>query len=287
MAIHLRGAQAAQKLTEQFRQEAQALIERGITPTLAILRVGEREDDLAYERGALKRCEQIGIKVVRFVLSQDATQQQLLDAIDAINADETIDGCLMFRPLPSHLNDEQARGRLRPEKDVDGITDGSMCGVYSGTGNGFSPCTAEACIEILRHYQIPIKGRRAVVVGRSLVIGKPVSMLLLAEHATLTICHTKTENLAAVCREAEILIVAAGKAQMLGAESVSPGQTVLDVGIHVDAAGNLCGDVRFDEVEPIVGAITPVPGGVGSVTSTVLAGHVLQAARRGRGKSPA
>lgn len=285
MAMLLRGADTARVLTERMKGEAVALSARGIVPTLAILRVGEREDDLSYERGAMKRCEQVGIAVRRFLLPSGVTQEKLLETVDSINADPEIDGCLIFRPLPGHLDDGQVRARLLPAKDVDGITDGSMSAVYSGSGQGFSPCTAQACVEILKNSGISLSGKRVTVVGRSLVIGRPAAMLLLAEHATVTICHTRTKNLPAVCREAEILIAAAGKAGVIGRESAAPGQIVLDVGIHMGEDGRLCGDVRFDEVEPVVKAITPVPGGVGAVTTSVLAGHVIEAALASRGRT--
>ena len=285
MAKLLRGADTARALTERLKGEAAALSARGIVPTLAILRVGEREDDLSYERGAMKRCGQVGIAVRRFLLPSGVTQEKLLETVDSINADPEIDGCLIFRPLPGHLDDGQVRARLLPTKDVDGITDGSMSAVYSGSGQGFSPCTAQACVEILKNSGISLSGKRVTVVGRSIVIGRPAAMLLLAEHATVTICHTRTKNLPAVCREAEILIAAAGKAGVIGRESAAPGQIVLDVGIHMGEDGRLCGDVRFDEVEPVVEAITPVPGGVGAVTTSVLAGHVIEAASASRGQT--
>ena len=269
MAMLLKGADAARALTEQLREQAEELKKNGTEPCLAILRVGAREDDLSYERGALKRCEKVGITVRQVVLPEDAGQQELMDNIRSLNEDERVHGVLMFRPLPKHLDDEAARRALDPRKDMDGITDG-----------GYPPCTAAACVALLKHYNVPIKGKRVVVIGRSLVIGKPVSLLLLAEHATVTICHSRSENLPAICREADILVVAAGKAGMVGAESVRAGQIVLDVGIHVGADGNLCGDTRFAEVEPIVEAITPVPGGVGAVTTAILASHVIEAARR-------
>ena len=192
------------------------------------------------------------------------TQKVLMENIHALNADEKVHGVLMFRPLPGHLDDEAARAALDPKKDMDGITDGSMTAVYAGTKGGYPPCTAAACVALLKHYNIPIKGKRVVVI----------------EHATVTICHSRSENLPDICREADILVVAAGKAGMVGAESVRAGQVVLDVGIHVGADGNLCGDTRFAEVEPVVEAITPVPGGVGTVTSTILASHVVEAAER-------
>ena len=264
MAMLLKGADAARALTEQLREQAEELKKNGTEPCLAILRVGAREDDLSYERGALKRCEKVGITVRQVVLPEDAGQQELMDNIRSLNEDERVHGVLMFRPLPKHLDDEAARRALDPRKDMDGITDGSLAAVYAGTDGGYPPCTAAACVALLKHYNVPIKGKRVVVIGRSLVIGKPVSLLLLAEHATVTICHSRSENLPAICREADILVVAAGKAGMVGAESVRAGQIVLDVGIHVGADGNLCGDTRFAEVEPIVEAITPVPGGVGA-----------------------
>ena len=257
MAMLLKGAEVAKALTEELHAKTEELKKNGVEPCLAILRVGAREDDLAYERGALKRCEKVGVAVRQVVLPEDVTQEVLMENIHALGADEKVHGVLMFRPLPGHL-----------KKDMDGITDGSMTAVYAGTKGGYPPCTAAACVALLKHYNIPIKGKRVVVIGRSLVIGKPVSLLLLAEHATVTICHSRSENLPDICREADILVVAAGKAGMVGAESVRAGQVVLDVGIHVGADGNLCGDTRFAEVEPVVEA------------STILASHVVEAAER-------
>lgn len=280
MATLLKGAEVAKALTASLQGEVAALAERGVTPGLAILRVGARDDDLSYERGAMKRCEKVGIAVRQVVLPEDVTQEHLIAEIEKLNADPAIHGVLMFRPLPKHLNDAEARAALLPAKDMDGITDGSMTAVYAGTDAGYPPCTAAACVALLKHYDIPIRGKRVVVIGRSLVIGKPVSMLLLAEHATVTICHSRSQNLPEICKEADILVVAAGKAGMVGAESVRPGQIVLDVGIHANPDGTLCGDTRFAEVEPVVEAITPVPGGVGTVTTSILASHVVAAAKK-------
>lgn len=280
MATILKGAETAKALTAQLQERVRALGEKGVTPCLAIIRVGAREDDLAYERGALKRCEKVGIQVREFLLAGDYEQQELLAAVEEINADKRIHGCLIFRPLPVKGDESAVCALLAPEKDVDGITDGSLAAVFSGGKHGYPPCTAAACVELLKHAQVPLTGKRVVVVGRSLVIGKPVSMLLLGENATVTVCHSRTENLPAVCREADVLVVAAGRAGMIGAACVRPGQVVIDVGINVDADGNLCGDVYFAAVEPIVDAITPVPGGVGAVTTAVLCKHVVEAAER-------
>lgn len=283
MAELWKGAPVAAALTERLIPRAQALMEKGVTPTLAIVRVGERPEDLSYERGALKRCEKVGIAVRQFLLTSEATQTDLMEVIEEINRDDGIHGCLMFRPLPKHMDEAAACAALSPAKDVDGITAGSLAAVFSGSGAGYPPCTAQACLEILDHYGYELKGKRAVVVGRSLVIGKPVSMLLLGRHATVTICHTRTVDLAAECRRAEVLVAAAGKAGAVSAQCLSPGQVVLDVGINVDENGNLVGDVDFAAAEATVDAITPVPGGVGAVTTSVLASHVIEAAEKAIG----
>jgi methylenetetrahydrofolate dehydrogenase (NADP+)/methenyltetrahydrofolate cyclohydrolase len=280
MAQLLKGAEVVSALNETIKTDVASLVSRGTTPTLAILRVGEKPDDLAYERGAMKRAETVGVAVRQIVLPETVSQEELLTEIAKINADATIHGCLMLRPLPKHIDDQRAREALLPEKDVDGITDGSLAGVFTGTKRGFPPCTAQACMEILNYYGIDPAGKSAVVIGRSLVIGKPVAMMLLQKHATVTICHTKTVDMPSVTRRAEILIVAAGRAGVVGAEYVSAGQTVLDVGINFNAEGKMVGDVDFAAVEPIVGAITPVPGGVGTVTTSVLMAHVVEACKR-------
>ena len=280
MAELLKGAPVAAALTEALSGRVARLRAAGVSPTLAIVRVGERPEDLAYERGALKRCEKVGVEVQIFPLPVDASQEELLAVIDKINRDNHIHGCLLLRPLPPQIDDETVRRALSPAKDVDGITGGSLAGVFSGSSQGFPPCTAQACLELLRHYGCEIAGKRAVVVGRSLVIGRPAAMLLLQANATVTVCHTKTADMAAVCREAEVLIVAAGKPGVVDASFVSPGQVILDVGVNAGPDGKLVGDVDFSAVEPIVAAVTPVPGGVGAVTSTVLCAHVVEAAER-------
>lgn len=280
MAIIMTGAAVTAALNEKIKAEAEALGVLGVKPRLALLRVGEKAADLAYERGALKRMDACSIAVSRVVLPEDVSQGRLMAEIEALNHDAAVHGVLIFRPLPKQLDEQAATAALSPAKDVDGITEGSMAGIYSGSGKGFPPCTAEAVICMLEHYGIEIQGKRIAVIGRSLVIGKPVSMLLIGKNATVTVCHTKTADLPAVCRGADILVAAAGRSKTVGAEHVSPGQTVVDVGINTDAEGNLCGDVDFDAVEPIVGAVTPVPGGVGGVTTSVLASHVVAAARR-------
>ena len=280
MAMILKGAPVVAAMNEANAARCEALKAKGITPTLAVVRVGAREDDLSYERGVMTRCGKVGVAVRQYLLPADAAQEQLLDVIHGINADPAIHGCLLFRPLPKQFDDRTIRAALSPEKDIDGITDGSLAGVFTNTAIGYPPCTAQACLEILRHYDLSLSGKRAVVVGRSLVVGKPAAMMLDRQNATVTLCNSRTQNLPALCKEADILVVAMGKMGFIGGDCLREGQVVVDVGIHVNAEGKLCGDVRFAEAEPVVGAITPVPGGVGTVTTSVLVSHVVDAAEK-------
>jgi methylenetetrahydrofolate dehydrogenase (NADP+)/methenyltetrahydrofolate cyclohydrolase len=274
----LKGKDVADAMTAAMRPDSEKLRQRGIVPTLGIMRLGEREEDLSYERGAKKRCEAAGVDVKSFSLPEDIGQGKLIGIIGELNRDKGVHGVLIFRPLPSHIDDNMVWAALEPAKDVDGITAGSLAMVFSGgAGMGFPPCTAEACLELLSHYGIDPAGKRAVVIGRSLIVGRPIAMLLLARNATVTICHTKTRDLPAIARKADILIAAAGKRELIGKECFRAGQTIIDVGIHVKEDGSLCGDVKFIEAEAAA-AISPVPGGVGAVTTAVLARHVIQAA---------
>lgn len=283
MATILKGASVVAAMNERNATLCEQLKAKGITPTLAVVRVGEREDDLSYERGVIARCGKVGVEVKQFLLPVDASQDDLLKVIAEVNAEDTIHGCLLFRPLPKQFNDRTVRAALAPEKDIDGITDDSLAGVFTNTDLGYAPCTAQACLEILKYYNIPLSGRRAVVVGRSLVVGKPAAMMLDRENATVTICNSRTQNLPAICKEADVVVVAMGKMGAVGADCLRESQTVVDVGIHVNEKGKLCGDVKFSEAEPVVDAITPVPGGVGTVTTSVLVGHVVQAAAKKAG----
>ena len=280
MAKQLLGKEVTAALNERIKADVAKLNEKGIKPTLGIIRVGERPDDLSYERGATKRCETLGVECKKYLLPADVSQEELLKVIDEVNHDDNIHGVLMFRPLPKHIDQTVVENALAAEKDVDCQTDASLGGVFTGKKVGFPPCTPQACMEILDHYGIDCTGKKAVVIGRSLVVGKPAAMMLIKKNATVTVCHTKTVDMPSVTREADILIVAAGRAGVVGAEYVSEGQIGIDVGINVNAEGKLCGDVDYAAVEPIVDAITPVPGGVGSVTTSVLVGHVVEAAMR-------
>ena len=281
MAKILKGKEVADALTSQMKQDVENLKAAGVTPTLCIFRVGERPDDLSYERGAAKRASLVGIEVRKVILPADVSQEEFDQEFKKVNEDESIHGILLFRPLPKHLDNEKARQMLNPAKDIDGCTDLSLAGVFTNTKTGFPPCTAQAAMEILHYYGIPIKGRKAAVIGRSLVVGRPVAMMLMHENATVVNCHTRTIDVPSITREADILITASGQLHSVTREYTNPNQVVIDVGINWDEAkGGISGDVAFEDVEPNVAAITPVPGGVGSVTTCVLISHVVEAARR-------
>ena len=281
MARILKGKEVADALTARMQQDVEELKAQGVTPTLCIFRVGERPDDLAYERGATKRAQAAGVKVKNLILPADVPQDVFDRELNRVNKDDTIHGILLFMPLPRHLDTERARQMLNPAKDVDGCTDLSLAGVFTNTKTGFPPCTAQAAMEILHHFDIPVSGKKAAVIGRSLVIGRPVGMMLMHENATVVNCHTRTIDVPSITREADILIAAAGRLHSVTRDFTNPDQVVIDVGINWDEEkGGISGDVAFEDVEPHVQAITPVPGGVGSVTSSVLIGHVIEAAKR-------
>lgn len=280
----LEGPAVATAINEAMAAKVEQLKNQGISPTLGILRVGERPDDVSYEKGATKRAEGIGLDVEKILLDADATQDQIIDAVRGVNANDAISGLLMFRPLPKGIDEDLICNTLDVRKDVDSMTEKSLTSVFTGNGDGFAPCTAQACIEILDYYDIPIEGKNVVVVGRSLVIGKPVAMMLLGRNATVTIAHSRTKNLPEITKRADIVIACVGRAQMLDGSYFSAGQTVIDVGINFNDEGKMVGDVNFDEAAEIVDAITPVPRGVGSVTTSVLCKHVVEAADAAKGK---
>ena len=267
MGTVMLGTEVAKAMKERLIQRTEALKERGTEPKLAILRVGARPDDLSYERGAKKRMELTGIGC-----------QELEESLKSLNRDSSVHGILVLRPLPRHLDEEPLTRIIDPVKDVDCMSPVNIAKIFSGDASGYAPCTPEAVMEMLDHYGIDPKGKKVTVIGRSMVVGKPLAMLLLGRHATVTICHTRTADLAATCRDAEILVAAAGKAKMVGASMAGEGAVVVDVGINMDPEGNLCGDVDFEAVEPKASFISPVPRGVGSVTTSVLAQHVVRAA---------
>jgi len=289
MAKLLLGKEVNEALVASLQSRTAALREKGITPCLGIIRLGENPSDLSYEKGATKRAEEVGVAIKNYILPEETTKEELLSVIDGINADDSVHGVLMFRPLPKHLKNDQDEicNRLDPKKDVDSMTHMSNAGVFEGQDLGYAPCTPAACMEILDHYGIDCKGKNAVVIGRSLVVGKPAAMMLMAKNATITMCHTRTVNTAEICRNADIIVSAAGVLNSLTKDFVRPGQIVIDVSMNWNpekitskGKGGMSGDAIFDEVEPIVEAITPVPGGVGAVTTSVLMKHVVEAAEK-------
>jgi len=279
MAEVLKGKPVADAIKAELTSKVEALKGRGITPKLGIIRVGARPDDLFYEGGAKKTCAAVGMDSEVFEYPEDIDQAAFEAAVKEVGAKKDVNGILMFSPLPKHLDERKIRTLIPVEKDVDCLTMGGAAKVFTDDPTGFPPCTPTACMEMLHHYGIELKGKRCVVVGRSLVVGKPLAMLLLREHATVTICHSRTQDLSGVCREADILIAAVGRAKMINADYVKSGQTVIDVGINADPdnPGKYCGDVDFASVEPVVEKITPVPAGVGSVTTSVLCKQTIAA----------
>ena len=279
MAEVLKGKAVADAVKEDVAKRVEVLKARGITPKLGIIRVGARPDDLFYEGGAKKACDSIGMAYQVFEYPQDVSQEEFERAVLAVGADREVNGILMFAPLPKHLDEKRIRNLIPVEKDVDCMSLGSAGKVFADELTGFPPCTPAACMDILKYYGIPLKGKKAVVLGRSLVVGKPVAVLLLREHATVTICHSRTLDLPSVAAEADVLVAAMGRAKMVDSAYVKPGQVVIDVGINEDPdnPGKYCGDVDYASVEPIVDKITPVPGGVGSVTTAVLSKHTVMA----------
>lgn len=272
----LKGLPVANAINEKLMEQVKSI--EGPLPHLAIIRVGERPDDCSYERGAVKKMDKVGVRCTTYTFDADIDNDTFQAEFDKINENPDIDGILMLRPLPKQLDEKQIENKIDPRKDLDGISPLNLAKVYAGDESGYAPCTAEAVIEMLDYAGIDIKGKRVAVVGRSLVIGKPVSMLLMKRNATVTVCHTKTVDMAGTCKNAEILVAAAGSARMIKKEYVADGAVVIDVGINVDDEGNLCGDVDFDAISDIAAAATPVPGGVGSVTTSVLAKHLVKAA---------
>ena len=276
MSNLLKGSVVASAITDDLIKRCEALKQNGIIPTLAMLKLGDDEADASYERNAEKRCEKVGIAVKHFNLAKTASKSEVLGLIKQINEDDSIHALLMFRPIYDKELENEVSKLLDPKKDVDSMTPSSLSSVFLGRGEGFAPCTAQACIEILDYYGVDLTGKNVTVIGRSPVVGKPLSMMLQNRNATVTMCHTKTKELSEISKNAEILVVAAGHPATVKADMVNNNQIIVDVGINV-VDGNLCGDVDFEAVSELVHAITPVPGGVGAVTTSVLAKHVIEA----------
>lgn len=274
--LELRGKKVSDGIKEYVSKELETL---SFVPKLAIVRVGENPDDMSYERGATKKLKSFGLDVASYVFPQDISDEDFKKAFKDINEDDEVTGILLLRPLPRTINEKDIENMIDPKKDLDGISPINIAKVFAGDTSGFSPCTAEAVIEVLKAYDIELTGKRVTVVGRSMVAGKPVSMLLLKENATVTMTHTRTADLKKTCSDAEIVIAAAGRAKMLNSDYCGQDAVMIDVGINVDENGKLCGDVDYATLDGKASAATPVPGGVGTVTTAVLAKHLIQAAK--------
>ena len=281
----IKGKPVGDALSEVLKGECEALVKDGIQPKLAILRVGAKPNDLSYEKGALKKCDTIGITAEVTELPEGTTQEQYIEALEKLNKDSSVHGILTFRPLPKGIDEEVIKNVIAPEKDVDCFSPMNTAKLMEGDKTGFPPCTPTAVVEILKHYNVPLKGAKVVVLGRSMVVGKPVSMLLLGENATVTICHSKTQDLQKVCADADVLVAGVGRARMVTADYVKEGAVVIDVGINAKPeGGGICGDVDTDDVVGKASMVTPVPAGVGSVTTSILAKHVIKACKQQNNK---
>ena len=280
MGILLKGKAVADAITAEVKKEAEELKQKGVLPRLKIVRVGEREDDLSYERAAVKRMASCSIDCELLNLPTEISQEDFIKELKKVDEDESVHGILLFRPLPKQINENDVKFIIRPEKDIDCFNPINVAKVMEGDETGFPPCTPTAAMEILKYYKVELKGKNAVVVGRSMVVGKPAAMLLLKENATVTICHSKTDDLAGVASKADILIAAIGKSNMITRDYVKEGAAVIDVGINVDLEGNITGDVNTKDCIEKAGVITPVPAGVGSVTTAVLAKHVIKSCKQ-------
>lgn len=274
----LKGKAVADKIKKDISSKIDSLKENGLTPTLGLIRVGEKADDIFYENSIIKKAEEVGVKIKRVQLPENVTQEEMVNTVEFINGDEEISGILVFRPLPKHLDENHILNKISVDKDIDGVTALSMAGVFTGEKIGFPPCTSEAVIRMLKYYEIPISGAKATVLGRSLVIGKPVAQLLLNLNATVTVCHSKTEDVTKWSKEADILVTALGKLKFVDENFINPNQCVIDVGINWDVENKkMAGDVDFEKISDSVRHITPVPGGIGTVTSYLLLEHTVEA----------
>ena len=275
----MKGSEVSSRMKEMLLAKVSDLKKNGVSPALAVVRVGNKPDDLVYERSILKRFTPLGIDVQVHELPEDISQADFDSEFMALNDDSAIHGILLFQPLPEGLSSANVRIRMNPLKDIDGMSPLNEARIFEGGSEGFAPCTASAVMTMLAQYGYDPAGKNVVIVGRSMVIGRPLSMLMLRANATVTVCHSKTQNLPEVCRRADILVAAVGHAKMITPEYVTRRSVVVDVGIDTDKDGNLCGDVDFEQVSGVVQAVTPVPGGVGAVTTSVLAENLLKAAK--------
>lgn len=279
MADILKGNVVAGKIKEKMKKDIEELEKHGKVPTLAIVRLGDNPGDVSYEKSIIKNCDNIGIKSKVFERDVNIKTEELIELIEELNKDDNISGILVFRPLPNHIDEEIIRNTISPLKDVDCMHPLNLERIFEGDMDGFAPCTPKAAMEMLKHYEIPLEGKNVVVVNRSMVVGKPLAMMLLKENATVTICHSRTRNLEEITNRADIVVVALGKAKFFGKKYFNENSIVIDVGVSLDENGKLSGDADYEKLSPIVSKITPVPGGVGSVTTSILLSQVVLACK--------
>jgi len=276
----LKGKPVADAIKDRIRRAVSELSEKGVNPTLGIIRMGQRPDDLAYETGIIKTCESVNMNYRVFETDVNSTMEEFVKLVKGVNNDDSIHGILIFRPLPSHIDEEIIKNIIDPSKDIDCMNPINLEKVFEGSMEGFVPCTPKAVVEILKHYEFPLVGTNVAVVNASMVVGRPLAMMLLGTKSTVTICHSKTRNLQEITGKSDVVVTAVGRAKMFGKEYFSEDNVVIDVGINDAGDGKICGDVNYDEVVDIVKAITPVPGGVGSVTTSILLEHVIIACKK-------
>jgi methylenetetrahydrofolate dehydrogenase (NADP+)/methenyltetrahydrofolate cyclohydrolase len=275
--MRLTGKPVADHLKDNIIKRVNELRYKGIVPKMIIIRVGNREDDIVYERSILKNCDKLGIVGTVTELPVNVTMEELSKVIEEANRDNEIHGIMLFRPLPKHLDQDSISRIINPNKDIDCMSPTNIENVFEGKKLGFAPCTPKAVIEMLKYYELPLKGANVVVVGRSMVVGKPLAMLLLEENATVTICHSKTKNMSETTKNADVVIAAIGKAKFMNEDYFTKESVVIDVGINDDGDGKICGDVDYDIVFGKVKALNPAAGGVGTITTTILLNHVVNA----------
>ena len=272
----LKGKECVEALLDKMKLKL--LPFEGFQPHLVIIRVGDNPSDISYEKGAMKRMEKAGIRASNYRFDADVDPDRFMEAFRYLNNDEDVDGILIFRPLPKHLDEKLICNTIDPVKDMDCISPVNQAKLFAGDESGYAPCTAEAVMELLNTYHIDTAGKEVAIIGRSMVIGKPLAMLMIKANATVTVCHTKTKDIESVCRRADIVVACAGSAKMVTPAFLKNDAVVVDVGINVDENGNLVGDVDFDAIKDVASAASPVPGGVGMITTSVLAMHVIKAA---------
>lgn len=272
--------EAAKAIRTEIQDAVSRLKQGGINPKLGIIRVGRRPEDISYERGILKNCAAAGVEAEVFELPLDIGFEGFVHKLQEVNDNSEIHGILVFRPLPADIPEGKVKHMIKPEKDVDCMNPSNLARIFEGDTEGFAPCTPAAVMEIIKHFGIDINGKNTVVIGRSMVVGKPLSMMLLKENATVTICHSRTREIRDIVSRADVVIAALGRAKAIDASYIKPGAAVIDVGVNESPEGGICGDVDLESVKEVAAAITPVPGGVGAVTALMLLKHVAAAAKR-------